>query len=128
MIGAQLRGGSGLRLRSGWLMRQALRALILPSIFRKRALPRGARAPSEIRPREVRGTQPEALALLENLARGFEAEAFSRRHQPGLTLDHHVFGGLDLRRGVDFIAIHVEHHQRQIAGPREAPAASAPAP
>ncbi len=112
---AQLRGGTGLRIRTGALLRFGLRALVLPQIFRRRKLPPLARAPFEVRPREVKDTQEEALARFERLGAEFVREADERRTQSGLVLTHHLFGEIDLLPGIDFVSIHVEHHHRQIA-------------
>jgi hypothetical protein len=29
-------------------------------------------------------------------------------------LTHHIFGEIDVLPGIDFLAIHIEHHHRQI--------------
>jgi hypothetical protein len=111
----QLRGGSGLRVRSNWVVRGLLRTTVLRWIFRHRALPRGAKAPSEVVPERVGGTQAEAVARMAARAREFEQEVWERRGHRGLHLTHHLFGEIALLPGVDFVAIHIEHHHRQIA-------------
>src|SRR6185436_17056569 len=52
----ELTGEKGIRIRTPWLLRQVLRQTVLRSIYRKRRLPKGARAPSEVIPKEVEGT------------------------------------------------------------------------
>ncbi|HEY6146636.1 MAG TPA: DinB family protein, partial [Thermoanaerobaculia bacterium] len=110
----EVRGGEGLRPRYGRLLRQALRLTVLPGIFRTRRLPGGATAPSEILPAESRVSQHDALSQLDDLAGEFEREIFSRRGDPGVHLTHHIFGPIKAPAAVDFIAIHTEHHARQL--------------
>jgi hypothetical protein len=110
----QLRGGKGIRIRSPWLLRQLLRQTVLRSIYRKRRLPKGARAPSEIVPKGE-GEQGESVDRFSRLAEEFEQVALAS-HATGRKLTHHIFGEIDLLPGVDFIAIHIAHHHRQITG------------
>ena len=110
----ELKGEQGIRVRSPWLLRQILRQTVLRSIYRKRALPKGARAPSEIIPKVVNEMQSASLARFVNLSREFE-EGMNANRQTGRKLTHHIFGAIDLERGLDFIAIHIEHHHRQIS-------------
>jgi len=111
----EIRGGKGIRLRSPWLLRQVLRQTVLRSIYRKRQLPKGARAPSEIIPKVVEGTQVELLERFCALAHDFE-QSMSTNRETGRKLTHHIFGEIELLPGIDFIAIHLEHHHRQIEG------------
>jgi len=109
----EIKGGKGIRLRSSWLLRQVLRQTVLRSIYRKRQLPKGARAPSEIVPKVVEGTQVELVERFAALAHDFE-EAVSTNRKAGRKLTHHIFGEIELLPGIDFVAIHLEHHHRQI--------------
>jgi hypothetical protein len=108
----ELNGGKGIRIRSPWLLRQILRQTVLRSIYRKRQLPKGARAPSEIVPKEVEGTQTELVERFRHLAMEFELAVEKNRDGK---LTHHIFGEIEVERGIDFIAIHIEHHHRQIS-------------
>jgi hypothetical protein len=110
----ELRGEKGIRIRSPWLLRQVLRQTVLRSIYRKRRLPKGARAPSEIAPKVVEETQQQAVEKFTQLAREFEAAARTAETVEGRKLTHHIFGEIDVLPGIDFIAIHIEHHHRQI--------------
>jgi hypothetical protein len=114
VIIGELKGQKGLRIRSPWLLRQVLRQTVLRSIYRKRALPKGARAPSEISPRVIEERQSMSVERFTSLAREFE-ETVSANRESGQKLTHHIFGEIDLLPGLDFIAIHIEHHHRQIA-------------
>jgi len=111
----EVRGGEGIRIRSSWLLRQVLRQTILRSILRKRRLPQGARAPSEVAPKEVNGTQTELLQRFGKLSAEFEEEFLKNSANTDKKLTHHIFGEIDLLRGIDFVAIHIEHHHRQIS-------------
>jgi len=111
----ELSGGNGIRIRTPWLLRQVLRQTVLRSIYRKRKLPKGARAPSEVIPKDVEGTQLQLVERFRNLATQFEQIAQSNAGKDERNLTHHIFGEIDVLRGIDFIAIHIEHHQRQIA-------------
>jgi hypothetical protein len=54
--------------------------------------------------------------VTEHLNRTYQMTLGELRGKGGLQLTHHVFGEIDLLPGIDFIAIHIEHHQRQITG------------
>lgn len=110
----QLRGGRGLEPRVGAFLRQILRLAILPRIFRTRRLPRGARAPREIRPADRGLPRQAALDEFRGLADEFETEMSARRADGDVRLTHHIFGKFEPVRAVDFVAIHVEHHGRQL--------------
>jgi DinB superfamily len=110
----ELRGEKGIRIRSPWFLRQVLRQTVLRSIYRKRKLPKGARAPSEIAPKVVDETKQQAVEKFIQLAREFKAAARAAEPVEGRKLTHHIFGEIDVLPGIDFIAIHIEHHHRQI--------------
>ena len=110
----QARGGPGIRTRVGPVLRLILRVVLLPWIFRTRRLPAGAKAPSEIRPSDSDTAREDALRQLQTLSDDFEAEILARRHEKDLRLTHHVFGAIEPLRGIDFVAIHTEHHGRQL--------------
>lgn len=91
-----------------------LRLFILPQIYRRRKLPRGAQAPEEILPIEADKTREAALEQLKKAVVEFENEASERRNEEYLRLTHHVFGKIKLIEGIDLAAIHTEHHARQL--------------
>ena len=113
----ELSGEKGIRIRTPWLLRQVLRQTVLRSIYRKRQLPKGARAPSEVIPKEVDGSQSELIERFRSLATQFEQVAQSNVGKEGRKLTHHIFGEIDALRGIDFVTIHIEHHHRQITKP-----------
>jgi hypothetical protein len=115
----QLRGGPGLQIRTGSFVRWMLRRLALRRIMRRREIPVRVSAPAEATPLHVTDSQAEAVARMRTLAGELEREVTARRAEPGAHLTHHLFGSFDLLPAVDFVAIHIEHHCRQIAGPRD---------
>lgn len=110
----QMRGEQNIEMIHGFLMRRLLRLLILPGIYRRRKLPRGAQAPDEILPIEANKTPEVALKQLREAVAKFEKEASERRNEENLRLTHHVFGKIKLIEGIDLAAIHTEHHARQL--------------
>ncbi len=114
MLVKQICGGQGLKMQYGFPLRQILRLTILPKIYRTRQLPRGAKAPPEIMPEDSEMPRETALAKLEELSGAFENEILSRRNDKDFRLTHHVFGDIKPLKGIDFIAIHTEHHARQL--------------
>jgi hypothetical protein len=116
VVGGEVRGASGLRVRTGWGLRQVLRATILRSIMRTGRLPRGAKAPSEIAPGPADDLRDDALERLRALADELEAGVVARRAEKDFRLTHHVFGAFPALAGLEFVAIHTEHHARQLSG------------
>jgi hypothetical protein len=114
---AQLRGGEGLRVRTGPVVRRAMATIALRMILLSRRIPTGARAPSEIRPEYIADSRAEALTRFERLAGDLDRQVAERYGDPSARLTHHLFGELDLVRGVDFVAIHLDHHRRQLPEP-----------
>lgn len=110
----EVRTGSGIRVVTGWLMRNILRQSILRYIMASRKLPPGAKAPREALPTGILGSREERLAALAALAADLENEIAQRVDDPTLVLTHHFFGSVDPIRGLDFLAIHNEHHTRQL--------------
>lgn len=120
VITGQLRGGEGLAVRSNPVVRAILRHTALRWIRSRRRLPSGAKAPHEIRPAAGDPHRDAALARFSRLGEEFARETSERRGDPRAVLTHHLFGSFPLAEGVDFIAIHIEHHGRQVAAARGA--------
>lgn len=110
----QLRGGQGIKTQYGFLLRQVLRLAVLSKIYRTRELPRGAKAPEEILPKDSKTPRETALEQLKELSGEFENEILSGRNNKKLRLTHHVFGEIRPLKAIDFVAIHTEHHTRQL--------------
>jgi hypothetical protein len=110
----QLRTGEGLRVQTGWLLRQVLRIVVLGPIMMTGRIPPGARAPRDLQPGAVEVTREEGVARLRTAVSEFESELMARRDEPGLQLTHHIFGSVEALRAIDFVRIHTEHHGRQL--------------
>ena len=113
IIGRELEGGPGIRLRTSWWIRPFLRVRFLPGILRRGKIPVGAPAPREARPGP--GPHPKAplLASLRETAASAEATLTSRRGS-GAVATHHIFGPLDPDQLIRFLAVHNDHHTRQL--------------
>lgn len=112
----EITGGAGLRVQTGWLLRLFLRPTFLRPILKTRKLPRGAKAPRSLLPDVGDMSREEALERLRSVAGEFEREIDARRDRKDLRLTHHVFGAIKPLEGIDFVAIHTEHHCRQLPG------------
>ena len=87
---------------------------ILPGIYKKRRLPAGAKAPTEIRPEKCIEDKTEALRQLREFGEGFEAALGAKKDDPDARLTHHLFGEFRPARGLEFVTIHLENHLKQL--------------
>lgn len=102
-------------LVQGWRQR-ALRWVFLPQILFRRAFPVRARSPREIRPGgDMTAPRAEVVRRVRELGERFEAEMERARAGGGGSLTHPYFGRLPAVKAMRFVAIHLEHHTRQIA-------------
>lgn len=110
----ELAGGPGIRPRAtGWRQR-LLRWVLLPHILFHRRFPVRAVAPREIRPTGAHGDRGAVLARMRELAARAERELDAARGT-GALVTHPYFGGLPAVRTLRFLAIHIEHHLRQLS-------------
>ncbi len=111
----ELAGGGGVRPRvTGWRQR-VLRWVLLPHILFHRSFPLRAVSPREIRPPEVHSDRGALLARMRELAARTERELDTAR-ATGARATHPYFGALPAVPALRFMAVHVEHHLRQISG------------
>ncbi len=111
----ELAGGGGVRPRvTGWRQR-VLRWVLLPHILFHRSFPLRAVSPREIRPPEVHSDRGALLARMRELAARTERELDAAR-ATGARATHPYFGALPATPALRFMAVHVEHHLRQISG------------
>ena len=110
----ELAGGPGIRPRAtGWRQR-LLRWVLLPHILFHRSFPVRAVAAREIRPTGTHTDRGAVLARMRELAARMERELDAARVS-GAVVTHPYFGGLPATRTLRFLAVHVEHHLRQLS-------------
>jgi hypothetical protein len=110
-IDRELRGGEPMRLVGTPFKRAIWRAIGLTSILWRKKLPRGARAPREIRPSEGSGDQGELLGEFRESVERFEASFRDALDaSPGRMLCHPYFGRLSLVDAIRMITVHTRHH------------------
>ena len=108
----ELRGGEGMRIRTGFLLRTAIRWTVMPRIIRKGIFPKGAKAPRETRPGDTLYPRDEAIALFR--ARSVEFAEAVRSAPPSKRLTHAYFGLGTVEEGVRICTRHIEHHAAQL--------------
>lgn len=111
----ELDGKPGMRIRTGFLMRTALRLTVVGRILRGGWFPEGAPAPYETRP--GRGVENKDEAIRDFRARAAEfSSAVAKAHESGkkVRITHAYFGAASLERSTLLCARHIEHHGRQL--------------
>jgi hypothetical protein len=116
ILRAELAGGPGMGLRLSRFRRWVFRHTILPRILEKGLFPPGARAPREIRPREIMEDASTALTILTAEADAFVQDLTTRVSSGRVHLTHAYFGPMSARQGLQLVAVHTRHHARQLAG------------
>ena len=117
-MGQELRGTPGMRIRTTWWQRLIFRAVVLPALLRNGTIPGGAKAPRETRPHDVVTDQAAAIEQLRQAAAAFEEDIGKAHAGGGARLTHPYFGRLDTLQAIRLVAVHTEHHTRQL--PRSA--------
>jgi hypothetical protein len=108
---ADLRDERRMQPRTRGLQRLIWRAIGLTSILYRRRIPRGVRAPREVRPPQEQGSREELLAALDRAVADFErVYADTWKHRPGKTLAHPFFGAISLRQTMAVAVVHTRHH------------------
>lgn len=107
----ELRGGSGMAIRTKLWQRLLLRLTVLPGMMAGRGFPKGAIAPRETRPQGT-SNQAESVALFR--ARANELDTTVRSAPGSRRLTHAYFGSAKLADGVTLCARHIEHHAAQL--------------
>lgn len=110
----ELREGRPMREKlAGW-RRKMVRIVILPHILFHRTIPLKVPSPREMRPGEPRAPREEALEALRELGECFVAELAAARERGSAGLTHPYFGKLEPIKVLRFVAIHLDHHRKQI--------------
>jgi len=110
----ELSGEPGIRPRVVGARQRLLRWVLLPHILFHRSFPLRAASPREIRPPESHADRAALLARMRELAARAERELEAAR-STGARITHPYFGALPALPALRFIAVHVEHHLRQLS-------------
>lgn len=111
----ELATGEGMRPRLPPFRQKLLRWIVLPHVLFHRSFPVRVASPRETRPPEVTMPRPQLLARLRDLGERFEHELDLARRAGGGSLTHPYFGRVGPVKAMRFIAVHIEHHTRQVA-------------
>ena len=114
VIGGELAGGLGIRIRTRWWQRQLLRLKVLPVILARGNIPRAALAPREIRPGPGPFPRSQVLGALRGSSASAEALLLRQLHGGGGGITHHAFGRLTPAQALRFAAVHNWHHMAQL--------------
>jgi hypothetical protein len=109
--------GERLRVRTSGARQRILRWVFLPHILFHRSLPLRVVSPRETRPPEVAATRAQGLRRLRELGERYEMEMERAIEKGGGHLTHPYFGTIPPVKAMRFMAVHIEHHTRQIAAP-----------
>lgn len=114
IIITELNGGQGMRLKAKSWMRPFIKLFFLPRIIRSRKMPKGIKAPREIRPTNCIEDRGEALAKFREYGQRAQQEIGERRNDPNAYATHYLMGKIRPLEGMEFVTIHLEHHTRQL--------------
>jgi hypothetical protein len=93
-----------------WLLRR----LILPRLLAGAPLPRGVRAPREVRPDGATSSPAAATAALVQAVREWAGAMATQASDQGARATHPFFGKLPLLTMLRFTTLHTRHHCRQL--------------
>lgn len=111
----ELEGAGAMQARVGPWQQRILRWFLLPHILYHRHFPLRSRSPREIRPAERPAAEPrEALERLESLGERFEERLRATWEAGGGAITNPYFGSVPPLRALRFVAVHLEHHRRQL--------------
>lgn len=111
---SELAGGRGMRLRGSWWRRFLIRLRYLPMVLNEGRMPSGAPAVREVRPSASPRARAVVVEALRERAARFDRELTRAVEVGGRRLTHPFFGSLRPPQALKFVAVHLEHHRRQI--------------
>ena len=107
----ELEEGRTLAPRVSPARQTVFRWFLLPHMLFHRSMPR-AGAPRETRPTSPQATREELQQRLGTLARQVEERL---KRQPDARLTHPYFGRIGALQALRLMALHLEHHERQLS-------------
>lgn len=110
----ELQGGVGMRLRGSWWRRAVIRLRFLPMVLNQGRLPAGAPAVREIRPGDAAREKTDLVPVFRQRASQFEEAIGAAHSRGGVRLTHPFFGRLGPLEALALVAVHIEHHRRQL--------------
>jgi hypothetical protein len=115
----EINTGETIRVRVAPGVRQTLlRWILLPHMLFHRVLPVRVKAPRVAWPGEVSDPRAKVLRRLREWGERYESAIERARQDGGGYLTHPYFGKLPPVKAMRFMAVHIEHHTRQIAAPK----------
>ena len=114
VVGEQFVGGPGLRVRTKWWTRLLLRWKFLDGILENGVLPKGARAPREVRPGDGPFEREALLGAIERAALVTEDRLVAAWTNANAVMTHHVFGRQNPPQGARLVTVHTAHHAAQL--------------
>ena len=111
----EIASGEAMAMKLPPLRQKLLRLVLLPHILFHRSIPGRPRSPREIRPGEVTAPRAQVLRRLRELGDRFEHEMERAYRSGGGGLTHPYFGRIGAVKAMRFVAVHLEHHTRQVA-------------
>ena len=114
VLTGELAGAGGMRLLGPPLQRFILRYTLLPRLLASGRFPPNARAPAEIRPRQVAAGPEQGIAACSRQAEEFITALAERATAGPVRLTHAYFGPLNLRQALRLSAVHTRPHARQL--------------
>jgi hypothetical protein len=111
----ELGGGVGMRLRLGWWRRLYIRARYLRPLLAEGRFPEPSPAVREVRPTGPARCKAELVQVFRERARAFD-EGIAAAHEKGrFRMTHPFFGRLGTLDSVRLVAVHIEHHRKQLS-------------
>jgi hypothetical protein len=114
---SELAGGAGYRRRLSPLMTRMARWIALGGILSGRRFPSGGKSPPEARPVGPFPPPAEAAARLRSAAEAFEKTISEAHRSGGGRITNAYFGALSAPEALKVVAMHAEHHRKQLREP-----------
>jgi hypothetical protein len=111
---SELGGGVGYERRSSPLMTVMARWVALGGILSGRKFPAGGQSPPEARPSGPFPPPAESASRLRSSAEAFERAISEAHRKGGGRITNAYFGRLTAPQALKLVAMHAEHHRKQL--------------